>query len=166
MVMNLGVMWLDVLSHKNSKKFLFSNVNSTPVLYGLYFELQGIFFAWVIYTSLPKFLRRVMSGSTFSKMIIRIGIFLLGMFVIFLRTLHLLLLIPIGVSSFPFSTILSEPFSIMILLAMISDLLEIIGFSLGLLIVFYYRRVHKRIKREIIVAPSIDDSIIQRLEEE
>jgi hypothetical protein len=139
---------------------------STPVLYGLYFELQGIFFAWVIYTSLPTFLRRLMSGSTYSKMIIRIGIFLLGMFVIFLRTLHLLLLIPIGVSGFPLSTILSEPFSIMILLAMISELLEIIGFSLGLLIVVYYRKFHKRVKREIITPPIVDDLIIQRFEEE
>ncbi|MHA2108556.1 MAG: thrombospondin type 3 repeat-containing protein [Candidatus Hodarchaeales archaeon] len=104
---------------------------STPVLYGLYFELQGIFFAWVIYTSLPSVFRRFMSGSGYSKSITRIGFFLLGMFVIFLRTLHLLLLVPVGVPSFPFSVILTDPFSILLLIAMISESLEILGFSFG-----------------------------------
>jgi hypothetical protein len=116
---------------------------STPVLYGLYFELQGIFFAWVIYTSLPAFFRKFMAGAGFSKTITRIGFFLLGMFVIFLRTLHLLLLIPIGVPSFPFSIILTDPFSILILIAMISESIEILGFMLGMLFVFSLRTSRK-----------------------
>ena len=139
---------------------------STPILYGLYFELQGIFFAWIIYTSLPTFLRRLMSGSSFSKMIIRIGIFLLGMFVIFLRTLHLLLLIPIGVTSFPFSAVLSDPFSILILLAMISEILEIIGFSLGLLLVVYYRKIHKQVQKDLPLTPLMDPQLYSEFEEE
>jgi hypothetical protein len=121
---------------------------STPVLYGLYFELQGIFFAWVIYTSLPSVFRRFMSGSGYSKSITRIGFFLLGMFVIFLRTLHLLLLVPVGVPSFPFSVILTDPFSILLLIAMISESLEILGFSLGLILVLYLRKVQKRPQKE------------------
>ncbi len=127
---------------------------STPVLYGLYFELQGIFFAWVIYTSLPTFFRRFMAGSGFSKSITRIGFFLLGMFVIFLRTLHLLLLIPIGVPSFPFSVILTDPFSILLLVAMISESIEILGFILGMLFVFSLRTSRKD-------ALKSDDSISQ-----
>lgn len=126
---------------------------STPVLYGLYFELQGIFFAWVIYTSLPSIFRRFMSGSGYSRSIIRIGVFLLGMFVIFLRTLHLLLLIPIGVPSFTFSVILTEPFSILLLIAMISESLEILGFSLGLILVVYYQKVRKRPQK--VASPSV-----------
>jgi len=128
---------------------------STPFLYGLYFELLGIFFAWVIYTSLPPFISRLMAGEDYSKSLIRIGIFLLGMFVIFLRTMHLLLLIPIGVPSFPFSIILSDPFSILLIIAMISEILEIVGFSLGLLVVLYIWKFRK-IKEppSIVVKPS------------
>jgi hypothetical protein len=121
---------------------------STPVIYGLYFELQGIFFAWVIYTSLPTIFRRLMTGSGYSKSIIRIGLFLLGMFVVFLRTLHMLLLIPIGVSSFPFSVTLTGPFSILLIIAMISEWLEIIGFSLGLLLVLYLQRKRRKEPKE------------------
>ncbi|WP_455139765.1 hypothetical protein, partial [Candidatus Hodarchaeum mangrovi] len=112
-------------------------------LYGLYFELQGIFFAWVIYTSLPPFISRLMAGEDYSKGLIRISVFLFGMYVIFLRTMHLLLLIPIGVPSFPFSIILSDPFSILLVIAMISKILEIIGFSLGLLVALYLWRFRK-----------------------
>ncbi len=121
---------------------------STSVLYGLYFELQGIFFAWVIYTSFPSVIRRIMSGSGLAKILIRIGLFLLGMFVIFLRTLHLLLLIPLGVPSFPFSVILSDPFSILLLVAMISDALETLGFSLGLILMLLIYRIRKAPKKK------------------
>ncbi|MHA1975582.1 MAG: thrombospondin type 3 repeat-containing protein [Candidatus Hodarchaeales archaeon] len=151
---------------------------STPVLYGLYFELQGIFFAWVIYTSLPRFFRRFMSGSGYSKSITRIGFFLLGMFVIFLRTLHLLLLVPVGVPSFPFSVILTDPFSILLLIAMISEVIEILGFSLGLLLIIYLRKIQKQSqkedflsvqpiqKEEEVVSSPIESSFVFQLEEE
>ncbi len=151
---------------------------STPALYGLYFELQGIFFAWVIYTSLPSIFRRFMSGSGYSKSITRIGFFLLGMFVIFLRTLHLLLLIPIGVPSFPFSVVLTDPFSILLLIAMISESLEILGFSLGLLLVLIFRKTQlqsqERESPSPIVGPTgepvphsaVESSLIYHFEEE
>ncbi|MCK5341950.1 MAG: hypothetical protein KAR20_01020, partial [Candidatus Heimdallarchaeota archaeon] len=122
--------------------------------------------------------RRFMSGSGYSRSIIRIGVFLLGMFVIFLRTLHLLLLIPIGVPSFTFSVILTEPFSILLLIAMISESLEILGFSLGLILVLYFHKVRKRPQKvappsvqpipieDSLISPIIASSLIFQLEEE
>ncbi len=130
--------WHQVVTWISQETFI-----STSVLYGLYFELQGIFFAWVIYTSFPTVFRRFMSGKGLSKSLVRVGVFLLGMFVVFLRTLHLLLLIPVGVPSFPFSILLSDPFSILLLVAMISEALETLAFSLGLLLALLIYRVRK-----------------------
>ena len=102
----------------------------------------------------------------------------MGMFVIFLRTLHLLLLVPVGVPSFPFSVILTDPFSILLLIAMISESLEILGFSLGLLLIFYLKKIRTPpqkeepssvepvLKDEIVVPPVFEPSIIYQLEEE
>ncbi|WP_455464040.1 hypothetical protein, partial [Candidatus Hodarchaeum mangrovi] len=76
-----------------------------------------------------------------------------------LRTMHLLLLIPIGVPSFSFSIILSDPFSILLVIAMISEILEIIGFSLGLLVALYLWRFRK-IPEPSPVATKTSSSII------
>ena len=73
----------------------------------------------------------------------------------------MLLLIPIGVSSFPFSVTLTGPFSILLIIAMISEWLEIIGFSLGLLLVVYLQRKRSKETKEEEISPRDIDELLE-----
>ncbi|MFW9997803.1 MAG: SBBP repeat-containing protein [Candidatus Odinarchaeota archaeon] len=118
---------------------MFSEINSVQIplaaWYALVFGLQGIFFAWALFKVIPGFLKRALSKPGFSSSVLRLSVFFTVVYTIFIRTLHQLFLIPVGIDSFTFSTVLSDPFSLLLLPAIYSEIIEIFAFLLGLVVV-------------------------------
>ncbi len=98
------------------------------IFYGAYFGLQGIFFVWVLFRSQPQKIKHWLNAKGFSGIINRVAFCLIALFAVFIRTIHFLVKIPIGIPTFSFSIILSKSLSILLMLAMTSEIIENIAF--------------------------------------